>query len=35
MTTTNDILANVPHPAGATQVDDWADLHHGPEHAAR
>jgi hypothetical protein len=22
-TTTNDILANVPHPAGATQVDDW------------
>jgi hypothetical protein len=24
---------DVPLPAGATEVDDWADMKHGPENA--
>jgi hypothetical protein len=34
-TTTNDSLANVPHPAGAVKVCDWDDLQAGTEHATR
>jgi hypothetical protein len=32
---TTDNLANVPHPAGATHVDDWYDMQLGIENARR
>jgi hypothetical protein len=35
MTTTTDTLAKVPHPAGATHVDDWYDLKFGIDNARR
>ena len=34
-TTTPTQLANVPLPAGATEVDDWDDMKDGPERAHR
>jgi hypothetical protein len=34
-TTTNDQLANVPHPAGATHVDAWYDMQFGIAEARR